>query len=228
MHMFSPPSGYLSLHEARNELRHAMHQGVPCSKEVEKLRSEGLDVSDHTQTSAAAGSLHEAMVSGDLGLHADLSSLGKPRRLSPQLCQAAIRPKDGTVLTFAYIVRHPMAPFDVSWSVLKQLPQAPLLIEEQALSDLLKKEEEKKASPCHAIGANSGKPRGRPRKIDDVIKALEELDETGEFKSSLMLKQIRDLVQKARPSLANVSIETVRRACHEIGLEFAGSRLSHR
>ena len=204
-----------------------MHQGVPASKAVEELRSQGLDVSDHTQTIAAVDSLHEAIVSGDLALYADLSSSGKPRRLSPQFCQAAIRPKDGTVLTFAYIVRHPMAPFDVSWSVLKQLPQAPLLIEEQALSDLLKKEEQKKAWPCHAITGNARKRRGRPRRIDDVIEVLKEKDKRGElnktceFKSSLVFKQIHDLVKNARPSLKDVCQETVRQACIEIGLESA-------
>ena len=210
-----------------------MHQGVPASKAIAELRSQGLDVSDHTQTSVAAEFLHEAIVSGDIGLYADLSPSGKPRRLSPQLCQAAIRPKDGTVLTFAYIQRHPMAPFDVSWSILKQLPQAPLLIEEQARHDWQNKEKQKKAWPCHAITANPKKGRGRPRRIDDVIEILKELDKQGElkktseFKSSMMLNQIQTLVKKADPSL-KPSIETVRQACIKLEILSKRSRRPHR
>ena len=149
MHMFSPPSGYLSLHEARNELRHAMHQGVPCSKEVEKLRSEGLDVCDHSQTLATVKILREAIFSGDLSAHADLSLSGQPRQLSPELCQIALKPKDGTVLTFAYLARHQMADLIGSRSDVKQLMRATLLVPKQEFEDFLQEREQKKVWPCH-------------------------------------------------------------------------------
>jgi hypothetical protein len=57
---------------------------------------------------------------------------------------------------------------------------------------------------------------------------LEELDETGELKPSMKIKQIHALVQKHLSAVLKFSEETTRQACHEIGLEFAGSRLSHR
>jgi len=228
MHTFGTPSGFKSLHEARNELRRVMHQGVPRSEEVERLRSEGIDASDHTQTMSAVKILREATMSGDLSVYTVLSPCAQPRQLSHELCQIAAKPKDGTVLTFAYLLRHRLAPFDRSWSDVEQLTRAALFVETQAFNDFQREGEQKKAWPCHAIIANPKKRRGRPRKVDDVIKVLKELHETGELKSSMKFKQIVHLVQKERSSLREVSKETVRRACHEIGLEFAGSRLSHR
>ena len=117
-------------------------------------------------------------------------------------------------------------------SILNQLPRALLLIEEQRRSEWQYKEKQKKAWPCHAITANTKKGRGRPRRIDDVIEVLKEKDKRGElsktseFKSSLVFKQIHDLVKNARPSLKDVCQETVRQACIEIGLESARSRRS--
>ena len=228
MHVFDPPSGFKSLHEARNELRRAMHQGVPCSEEVERLRSEGIDASDHTQTMSAVKILREATKSGGLSVYTVLSPCAQPRQLSTELCQIAVKPKDGTVLTFAYLSRHRLAPFDRSWPDVEQLTRAPLFVETQAFNDLQRESEQKKAWPCHAITAKPKKRRGRPRKADDIIKVLEELDETGELKPSMKIKQIHALVQKHLSAVLKFSEETTRRACHEIGLEFAGSRLSHR
>ncbi len=135
MRVFNPPSGFTPLHEARNKIRRAMHEGVPASAAVERLRNQGLDVSDHNQTVSAVELLRKAIMSGDLAVYVDFPLSARPRQLSPELCQIAIRPKDGTVLTFAYIPRHPTAPFDVSWSILNQLPRALLLIEEQRRSE---------------------------------------------------------------------------------------------
>jgi hypothetical protein len=232
MRVFNPPSGFTPLHEARNKLRQAMHAGVPASAAVEQLRNQGLDVSDHNQTVAAVELLRKAIKSGDLAVYVDFPLSARPRQLSPELCQIAIKPKDGTVLTFAYIPRHPKAPFDVSWSILNQLPRALLLIEEQRRHEWQNKEKQKKAWPCHAITANTKKGRGRPRRIEDAIEVLKQLDKRGElkktseFKSSLVYKQILDLVKNARPSLKDVCQETVRQACIEIGLESARSRRS--
>ena len=232
MRVFNPLSGFTPLHEAPNKLRRAMHEGVPASAAVERLRNQGLDVCDHNQTIAAVELLRKAIMSGDLAVYVDFPLSARPRQLSPELCQIAIKPKDGTVLTFAYIPRHPTAPFDVSWSILNQLPRALLLIEEQRRSEWQYKEKQKKAWPCHAITANTKKGRGRPRRIDDVIEVLKEKDKRGElsktseFKSSLVFKQIHDLVKNARPSLKDVCQETVRQACIEIGLQSARSRRS--
>ena len=227
MRVFSPPSDYVSLYEAPNELMRKMHVGVPFDEEVEQHRSDGIDAWDLTWKMKAKQALHQAIISGIITVYAEFASEGL-RALSPEIWQAGIRRKGQGLPTLAYIDRHVMAPFGLPWTVAKELRQAPLFLNKQAFRTWLRKEMRKKAWPCHAIGANSEKPRGRPRKRDDIIKVLEELDETGEFKSSLMLKQILHLVQKERSSLRDVSKETVRRACHKLGIQFAGSRLSHR
>ena len=232
MRVFNPPSGFTPLHEARNKLRRAMHEGVPASAAVEQLRNEGLDVSDHNQTVAAVELLRKAIMSGDITVYVDFPLSARPRQLSAELCKIAVNPKDGTVLTFAYIPRHPKAPFDVSWPILNQLPRALLLVEEQRRHDWQIREKQKKEWPCHAITANTKKGRGRPRKIEDVIEVLTHLDKRGElkktseFKSSLLYKQILDLVKNALPSFKDVGYETVRQACIEIGVESARSRRS--
>jgi hypothetical protein len=223
MHVFDPPSGFKSLHEARNELRRAMHQGVPCSEEVERLRSEGIDASDHTQTMSAVKILREATKSGGLSVYTVLSPCAQPRQLSTELCQIAVKPKDGTVLTFAYLSRHRLAPFDRSWPDVEQLTRAPLFVETQAFNDLQRESEQKKAWPCHAITAKPKKRRGRPRKADDVIGVLREFDASGRINPSMEINQIYDLVKEALSGTLKVSKETVRRCCHEAGIAFVGS-----
>ncbi len=226
MRVFSPPSDYVSLYEAPNELMRKMHVGVPFDEEVEQHRSDGIDAWDLTWKMKAKQALHKAILSGDVDIYAEFVSEG-PRRLSPEIWQAGIRRKGQGLPTLAYIDRHVMAPFGLPWPVVKELRKAPLFLNKQAFRAWLIKEMRKKAWPCHAIGANSEKPRGRPRKRDDIIKVLEELDETGELKPSMKIKQIHALVQKHLSAVLKFSEETTRQACHEIGLEFAGQRLFH-
>jgi len=196
MHVFDPPSGFKSLHEARNELRRAMHQGVPCSEEVERLRSEGIDASDHTQTMSAVKILREAAISGGLSVYTVLSPCAQPRQLSTELCQIAVKPKDGTVLTFAYLSRHRLAPFDRSWPDVEQLTRAPLFVDAQAFDDFQRERERKEAWPCHAIIANLKKRRGRPPKIHTVIEVLRDLNQNGRLNASMKLDHIHALVKK--------------------------------
>jgi len=226
MHVFDPPSGFKSLHEARNELRRAMHQGVPCSEEVERLRSEGIDASDHTQTMSAVKILREATMSGGLSVYTVLSPCAQPRQLSTELCQIAVKPKDGTVLTFAYLARHQMADLIGSRSDVKQLMRATLLVPKQEFEDFLQEREQKKVWPCHEITANPKKRRGRPRKRDDVIRALRNLDKSGRLNPSMKIDQIYALVKDTLSGTIQVHKETVRRCCHEAGVAFFGSRAS--
>jgi len=226
MRVFSPPSDYVSLYEAPNELMRKMHEGVPFDEEVEQHRSDGIDAWDLTWKMKAKQALHKAILSGDVDIYAEFVSEG-PRRLSPEIWQAGIRRKGQGLPTLAYIDRHVMAPFGLPWPVVKELRKAPLLVNKQAFRAWLRKEERNKAWPCH--GALRAKRPGRPPDtIESVIEVLDELNETGELKSSMELKQILHLVQKERSSLRDVNKETVRRACHKLGIQFAGSRLSHR
>jgi hypothetical protein len=227
MRVFSPPSDYVSLYEAPNELMLKMHQGMSPSKQVVRSRHDKIDAWNPTWQMSAKQALHQAIISGVITVYAEFASEGL-RALTPEIWQAGIRRKGQGLPTLAYIDRHVMAPFGLPWTVAKELRQAPLFLNKQAFRTWLRKEMRKKAWPCHAIGANSEKPRGRPRKRDDIIKVLEELDETGELKPSMKIKQIHALVQKHLSAVLKFSEETTRRACHEIGFEFAGSRLSHR
>lgn len=52
-----PPSGYLSLRDARDILMRRMHEGITPSEEIERYRNDGLDAVDATQAMAAAEAL---------------------------------------------------------------------------------------------------------------------------------------------------------------------------
>src|SRR5271167_3937914 len=117
-----PPPGYLSLRDACDVLMRRMHEGITPSEEIERYRSDGLHVVDATQAMAAAEALRQPILLGEIGLFALFSSRDTPMRLHNQaLYEAALFPSNSTVLTFAYVDRHPGAPFGISWSDLKEL-----------------------------------------------------------------------------------------------------------
>ena len=231
MGAFAPPSEYLSLHEACNELSRRMHEGVSPSERTKQLQQEGYNVLDSAQTMTAVTALREAILSGDLSLYVELSSWKECRQLSAEVCQAAIRPRGG-VLTLAYLARHPMAPFGLRWNILKELTQASPLVKGREFDTWLTKEERKKAWPCH--GAPLPKPRrGRPPLFDKVPEIIEQLKESGqlhmkcECRSSLKSETIHELVLKEAPqSLENkgLSIETTRRTLEDLDILSVRSR----
>ena len=81
------------------------------------------------------------------------------------------------------------------------------------LSPLAEESERKKEWPCHELGGDVRRPPGRPScVIDDAIEAIEELSAKGDLTPSTPTKVVHALLRSARPSLRNVSEETVRRA----------------
>ena len=69
-----PPSGYLSLRDARDILMRSMYAGVAPSEKIERYRGEGLHVVDAKQAMAAAEALRRPILSGQIGLFAVFSS----------------------------------------------------------------------------------------------------------------------------------------------------------
>ena len=200
-----------------------MHEGVSHSKKIKRARREGIDAWDDKWKMRAKQLLDEAILSGEVDIYAEFVS-ERPKRLSPEIWQAGIRRNGQGLPTLAYIDRHVMAPFGLPWTVAKELRQAQLLVNKDAFRAWLRKEMRKKAWPCHTSGVSPKRGRGWPRDLrDGVIEILENLIETKKLTSSARRKRIRELVQKARPSLAKVSMETVLRACSEIGFEFSSS-----
>lgn len=149
-----------------------------------------------------------------LGLFALFSSRDTPMRLhNKALVEAALFRSNSTVLTFAYCDRHSRAPFGLSWSDFKELICDPLCVEEGAFREWLRRQERKKVWPCHQLMAEARRSQGRPSNlIDEATEVIEELDVTGKLTSSMRNKEVHALVQMARPSLCEVSEETVRRA----------------
>lgn len=209
-----PPSGYLSLRDARDIIMRRMHEGITPSEKTVRHRKDGLHAVDAAQAKAAAEALRKPILSGEIGLFALFSSRDTPMRLHNQaLCEAALYPPTGTVLTFAYVDRNPRAPFGISWSHLKELTRDPLCVEERAFRGWLRKQERKKAWPCHQVAGEVCHSRGRPSDLmDQVIAVIEELDANGKLTPSMRNKEVHALVQKVLPSRRTVSIETVRLA----------------
>ena len=138
-----------------------MYAGVASSEEIERYRSEGLNIVDAKHAKAAAETLREAILSGQLALFAIFSSRDTPIRLTNKaLIEAALFPDSSAVLTFAYVDRHAQAPFFLSKSDLKELIRDPLCVEKRGFWSWVKKQEGKKSWPCHQN--NSRRPRGRP------------------------------------------------------------------
>ena len=209
-----PPSGYLSLRDARDVLMQRMHKGIPPSENIERYRNDGVHVVDATQAAVSANVLRQAIRGGQLALFAILSSRDTPMRLHNRaLIEAALIPSNSTVLTFAYCERHAQAPFGLSWSDLKELSRDPLCLDEKCFRRWLRNQERKKEWPCHELGSETRRPPGRPTcVIDDAIEAIEELSAKGELTPSTPTKVVHALLRDCRPSLRNVSEETVRRA----------------
>ena len=231
MRAFAPPSGYLSLRDARDELIRQMHEGVSPSEKTKQRQQEGYNVLDFAQTMAAVKALREAILSGDLDLYAYLHLDVEPRRLTLEQCQSAAQLKDGSVLSFFNIVRMKGTPIDLSWSETRKLAQNPLCINEKAFRDWLKMEARKTAWPCHGAPLPKRR-RGAPPKIDEVMEIIEQLKALGklrmkcECRSSLKLETIHELVLKQAPHLSKPKaeiIETVRRALEELELLSAQS-----
>jgi hypothetical protein len=213
MKVLAPP-GYLFLNDARDITLRRMYEGVASSEEVKRYRREGLDVIDAKEAIAAAVALRQSILMGHIGLFAVFSSRDTPMRLhNLALIEGALFPPNSTVLTFAYCERHPQAPFGLSWSDLKELSRDPLCIDEKSFRRWLRNQERKKDWPCHELGRETRRPPGRPsRLIDEAIEAIEELSAKGELMPSTPNKVVHDLLRSARPSLRNISEETVRRA----------------
>jgi hypothetical protein len=208
-----PPPGYLSLRNARDILMQRMHKGIPPSEDIKTYQKDGAHVVDGKQATAAAKVLRQAIRRGELALFALLSSRDTPMRLHNRaLIEAALFAPNSTVMTFAYCLRHSQAPFGLSWSDLKELTRDPLCLNEKEFGCWLKSQERKKEWPCHTSGLKTRKPPGRPPLIDEVIEAIEELSARGELSPSTPNKTVQSLLQSARPSLRNISEETVRRA----------------
>jgi hypothetical protein len=209
-----PPSGYLSLRNARDMLMQRMHQGIPLSDKIKRYRNDGVRVGDATQAAAAANVLRQAIRIGELALFAIFTSRDTPMRLhNIALIERALFPPNSTVLTFAYCERHTQAPFGLSWSDLKELSRDPLCVDEKSFRRWLGNQERKKKWPCHELGGESRRPPGRPpRLIDEAIEAIEELSAKGDLTPSTPNKVVHALLRSARPSLRNVSEDTVRRA----------------
>jgi hypothetical protein len=212
-----PPSGYMSLRDARDILMRRMHEGIAPSEEIEKYRNDGLHVVDATQAMAAAEALRQPILSGEIGLFALFSSRDTPMRLHNQaLCEAALCPSNGTVLTFAYVDRHSQAPFGLSWSDLKELTRDPLCVEERAFRGWVRKQERKKSWPCHRAEGHVRHSRGRPSDLmGRVVEIIEELHSNGKLTPSMRNKEVQALVQKFLPRGGAASIETVRLARKE-------------
>jgi hypothetical protein len=207
------PSGYLSLHDARDLLRLKMYQGTP---QPETCVVEGVATVDAKQAVVAAENLRQAILKGELDLFALLSSRDKPTRLHNQaLIEAAWFPPNSTVLTFCHVDRRPGAPFTLSWRELKELTRDPLCVEEKAFCGWLKRETRKKAWPCHKAEGKTRTSRGRPSKLDEAIEVIKQLKTKGEITPSMRTKEVHALVEGTRPSLKPISLETVRRAGKE-------------
>jgi hypothetical protein len=206
-------AGFFSLQSARDELRRRMYRGVPISEAVAIYAREKITVVDGSQTAAAAARLRDAILSGELCLFAMLSSRDAPLRLyDKSLVEAAVCPPN-TVMTFAYIDRHPCAPFGLAWSDLRELTRDPLCLERVAFCRWLKKQERKRMWPCHSVSGLTRRPPGRPPLVvDEAIEVIEQLSAKGEITPSVPNKVVQHLIQQARPSLRNISIDTVRRA----------------
>jgi len=209
-----PPSGYCSLRDACDILMQRMHKGMPLSEEIRMYREEGFHVIDANQAAASASVLRQAIREGALALFALFSSRDTPMRLhNLALIEAAMFPGNSTVLTFAYCARRSGTPFGLSWSDLKELARDPLCLDEKSFGRWLRTQERKKEWPCHKLEGEIRRPPGRPsRVIDDAIEAIEELSAKGKLTPSTPSKVVHALLQSTRPSLRNVSEETVRRA----------------
>jgi hypothetical protein len=201
------PSEHLSLHDARDLLMLDMYDGIPTC-----LVNEVATV-DAKQAVAAAKSLRQAILTGELDLFAIFSSRDAPVRLYNQtLIEAALFPRNSTVLTFAYIKRRAGAPFGLPRRDLEELARDPLCVGKKAFRSWLKKEARKKAWPCHEAEVEARKLRGRPSKFNELVELIKQLKATGEITPSMRTKEVHALVQEARPSLRPISTETVRRA----------------
>jgi hypothetical protein len=208
------PSEHLFLHDARDLLMLEMYDGIPTCL-VNKVTT-----IDAKQAVAAAKNLGQAILTGQLDLFAIFSSRAKPVRLYNQaLIEAAFFPPNSTVLTFAYVDRRPGAPFGLSWRDLKELTRDPLCVEKTAFHGWLKKESRKKAWPCHKAEGEAPIPRGRPPRLrDEAVEVIEELHTKGKLRPKMGIKEVHALVQKARPSLKDISSATVRRARSQASL----------
>jgi len=76
-----PPSGYLSLRDARDMLMQRMHNGIPPSDRIRAYRNDGVHVVDAAQATASAKVLRQAIRRGELALFAIFSSRDTPMRL---------------------------------------------------------------------------------------------------------------------------------------------------
>ena len=197
-----PPSGYLSLRDARDILMRCMYAGVAPSEKIERYRSEGLHVVDAKQAMAAAEALRRPILSGQIGLFAVFSSRDTPMRLNNKaLIEVARLPPNSTVLTFAYVDRHSQASFGTSRSDLKELTRDPLCVEERAFRGWVRKQERRKSWPCHQEEDHVGHSRGRPSDLmGRVVEIIEELHSSGKITPSMRNKEVQALVQKFFPS----------------------------
>lgn len=208
-----PPSGYVSLTNARDILMQRMHRGLPPSETVKAFQENGLHVVDGEQTTAAAKVLRQAILDGQVALFAIFSSRDTPMRLHDRgLIEAAAFPPHSKVLTFAYCARHPKAPFGLSSSELNELTGDPLCVDKKQFERWMRSEERKKAWPCHFPANETRNLPGRPALMGEVIDVIAELMAKGELSPSDPIKVVHDRVQRARPSMHNISQETVRRA----------------
>jgi hypothetical protein len=213
-----PPSGYASLHNARDILMHDMYEGVPPSENIRAYRNRGLHVVDATQAMAAAKALRQAILAGELDLFALFSSRDTPMRLhNKALIEGALFPSNSIVLTFAYVDRSSQAPFGLSWSDLKELTRDPLCVEERAFRGWMRKQERKKSWPCHQAEGHVRHSRGRPSDLmGRVVKIIVELHSNGKLTPAMRNKEVQGLVKKFFPSGRGPSLETVRLARKEM------------
>jgi hypothetical protein len=195
-----------------------MYKGVPSSEEIKKLESEGIHVTDDKHIRAAAKALREPILLGQIELFAVLSSRDLPMRLHNRaLINAALFPSTSIVLTFAYIDRQFQAPFGHSWSDLKELTRDPLCVKQRAFRIWMKKQERKKAWPCHQANDSVPRSRGRPSDLmANVIGIIEDLHSKGKFTPAVPNKEVQALVQKAFLPGRGPSPETVRLARKEV------------
>jgi len=212
-----PPSGYVSLHNARDILMHDMYEGIPPSENIKAYRNRGLHVVDAAQAMAAAKALRQAILAGELDLFALFSSRDTPMRFhNKALIEAALFPPNSTLLTFAYVDRHSQAPFGLSWSDLKELTRDPLCVEERAFRSWVRKQERRKSWLCHQQEDHVRRSRGRPSDLmGRVVEVIEELHSNGKLTPSMRNKEVQALVQKFFPSGHGPSLETVRLARKE-------------
>ena len=212
-----PPSGYVSLHNARDILMHDMYEGIPPSENIKAYRNRGLHVVDAAQAMAAAKALRQAILAGELDLFALFSSRDTPMRLhNKALIEAALFPSNSIVLTFAYVDRSSQAPFGLSWSDLKELTRDPLCVEERAFRELGEKARAKEVLAMPSAEGHVRHSRGRPSDLmGRVVEVIEELHSNGKLTSSMRNKEVQALVQKFLPRGCTASIETVRLARKE-------------